>query len=41
MIVAKSMWMETTELHIYLEIGKICHQLVPSALGPYVTIIEI
>ena len=41
MIVAKLMHMETTELHIYLEIDIICHQLIPSALGFYVTIIEV
>ena len=41
MIVAKSAWMETTELHIYLENDKISHQLLLSALGFYVTVIEV
>ena len=41
MIVAKSAHTETTEVHIYLEIDTICHQLMLSALGFYVTIIEV
>ena len=40
-IVAKSAHAETTELHTYLEIDIICHQLMLSAPGFYVTIIQV